>query len=68
MTYLTPDEIIEKYAVFCAHPDRGWYPNRRLIERQLPNIMLQLFKTVSSNNILRNGKKLRGYRNVTYVP
>ena len=65
---LTTDEIIEKYAVYCAHPDRGWYPNRRLVERQLPNIMLQLFKTVSNNNILRNGKKVRGYRNVTYVP
>jgi phage/plasmid-associated DNA primase len=65
---LTTDEIIEKYAVYCAHPDRGWYPNRRLVERQLPNIMLQMFQTVSTNSILRNGKKLRGYRNVTHVP
>jgi hypothetical protein len=65
---LSTDEIIEKYAVYCAQPDRGWYPNRRLVERQLPNIMLQLFNTVSTNTIVRNAKKLRGYRNVTFVP
>jgi len=65
---LTTDEIIEKYAVYCAQPDRGWYPNRRQVERELPNIMLQFFKTVPNGNIVRNGKRARGYRNVTCSP
>jgi phage/plasmid-associated DNA primase len=65
---LTTDELVEKYAIYCNHPDRGWYPNRRSVERQLPNIMLQLFNAVSSNNILRNSRRVRGYHNVTYVP
>ena len=64
---LTTDEIIEAYAVYCAQPNRGWYPNRRQIERQLPDIMLQFFKTVPNSNIVRNGKRARGYRNVTFV-
>jgi putative DNA primase/helicase len=65
---LTTDEIIEHYAVYCADPDRGWYPNRRQVERELPNIMLQLFQTAPNSNIVRNGKRARGYRNVTFTP
>ena len=65
---LTTDEIIEAYAVFCTQPGLGWYPNRRQCERRLPDIMLQFFQTTSSNNILRNGRRLRGYSKVTLVP
>jgi hypothetical protein len=65
---LTTDEIIDKYAIYCADPDRGWFFNRRKVERELPNIMLQLFKTVPNCNISRNDKRARGYRNVTFVP
>ena len=65
---LATNEIIEAYALFCSHPDRGWYPNQRQAERQLPDIMLEFFKTTSSTNISRNNKKVRGYRNVTFIP
>jgi phage/plasmid-associated DNA primase len=65
---LTTAEIIEKYAAYCADPDRGWNINVRSVERELPNVMMQLFKTGVNTNIMRNGKKLRGYRNVTFVP
>ena len=65
---LTTNEIIQKYADYCTDPTRGWNISIKLIERQLPNLMMQLFKTTSNNNIQRNGKKVRGYRNVTYVP
>jgi hypothetical protein len=65
---LTTEEIIDGYAIYCADPDRGWFFNRRKVERDLPNIMLQLFKTVPNCNITRNGKRARGYRNVTFVP
>lgn len=64
---LTTDEIVEKYALYCADPCRGWIVNTYLVQRQLPNIMLQIFKTVSNHNLTRNGKKARGYRNVTFV-
>jgi phage/plasmid-associated DNA primase len=64
---LTTNEIIEAYAVFCADPDRGWYPNQRQVERQLPDIMLEFFKTTSNSNLVRNNKRTRGYRNVTFI-
>jgi hypothetical protein len=65
---LTTDEIIEQYAIYCAGPDRGWFINRRQVERELPNIMLQFFHTAPNGNIVRNNKRARGYRNVTFVP
>jgi phage/plasmid-associated DNA primase len=64
---LTTDEIIEKYAIYCAAPDRGWFINRRQVERELPNIMLEFFHTVANGNIVRNKKRARGYRNVAFV-
>jgi phage/plasmid-associated DNA primase len=64
---LTTDEIIEAYALYCADPCRGWIINTYLVQRQLPNVMLQLFHTVPNGNIVRNGKRARGYRNVTLI-
>jgi phage/plasmid-associated DNA primase len=64
---ITTDEIVERYAVYCAAADRGWFINRRQVERELPNIMLEFFHTTSNHNIKRNGKSARGYRNVTFV-
>lgn len=65
---MTTQEIIEHYATFCAAPDREWHVNTKTIEKQLPDIMLQLFKTPTNKNIERNGQKLRGYRGIAYVP
>jgi hypothetical protein len=65
---LTTDEIIEKYAVYCAAPDRGWFVNRHHVERELPNIMLQFFHSAPNGNVVRNGKRARGYRNVAFAP
>jgi phage/plasmid-associated DNA primase len=65
---LTTDEIVEKYASYCADPDRGWTINVRAVQRQLPNVMMQQFKTALNTNILRNGKRHRGYRYVALVP
>jgi phage/plasmid-associated DNA primase len=64
---LTTEEIVEKYALYCADPCRGWIVNTYLVQRQLPNIMLQIFKTVPNHNLIRNEKKARGYRNVTFI-
>ena len=65
---LTTQEIIEHFAVYCADPGRCWRPNPMDIARQLPGVMLQLFGISSSHSILRNGKGLRGYRNVIFAP
>ena len=64
---LTTDEIIEKYAVYCAAPERGWTVNRYQVQRELPDIMLEFFHTALNNNLKRNGKTARGYRNVAFV-
>jgi phage/plasmid-associated DNA primase len=64
---LTTDEIIEAYALYCADPCRGWIINSHIVQRQLPNVMIQLFHTVPNGNIVRNNKRVRGYRNVTFV-
>ena len=69
---MTTEEILQHYAVYCGAPERGWYYNQRIVERQLPDLMMQLFKTPANKNILRkdpNGKdqKHRGYRGIAYV-
>src|SRR5262249_39519593 len=64
---LTSEEIIEKYGLYCADPSRRWNANMNLVLRRLPSIMLQLFQTVQSTNIVRNNKNARGYRNVTFA-
>ena len=65
---LTTQEIIEKYAVYCSDPDRQWSVSNKLLERQLPSIMLQEFHSSVSTHIQRNGKNARGYCGVAYVP
>jgi phage/plasmid-associated DNA primase len=62
---LTTDEILREYADYCAQPERGWNINTRALQRQLPDIMLELFKAPLSTNIVRDEKRHRGYRFVT---
>jgi phage/plasmid-associated DNA primase len=64
---LTTDEILKEYAEYCAQPERGWNLNMRTLQRQLPNIMLQFFKTPLNTHIQRNGKNYRGYRFVAFA-
>jgi phage/plasmid-associated DNA primase len=67
---LSSQEIIEKYAAYCAEPEHGWNFNTRKVERQLPDLMMQLFQTAQSHSISRGlpSKNVRGYRNVTFRP
>lgn len=63
---LTVSEIIQAYAHFC--PDKGWDPlPESQIGRQLPSLMLELFKTVKSNSCQREGKSARGFRGVAFI-
>ena len=65
---LTTREIIEKYASFCADPDRQWSISSGKIERQLSTIMLSEFHITISHNVTDpdSGRKVRGYRGVRY--
>jgi phage/plasmid-associated DNA primase len=63
---LTVDEIIEAYADFC--PEMGWNPLAITeIQRELPSLMLDKFRTIRAQDIQRDGKSKRGFRNVAFI-
>jgi phage/plasmid-associated DNA primase len=62
---LTTDEIIEAYGKYCR--DQGWdnLP-ASVIQRRLPDHMVEIFSAVQSENLKREGKRARGYRRVRW--
>ena len=61
---VTSDEISQAYAEFCA--DKGWnaLPSS-VVERTLPDLLLEFFHVTKSHSIERDGKKSnRGWRRV----
>lgn len=64
---LAVEEIVEAYAEFC--PEMGWNPAPVTeIQRDLPSLMLELYRTTKSNDIRRNDKSRKGFRNVAFIP
>ena len=64
---LAVEEIVEAYAEYC--PELGWNPLPITeIQRDLPSLMLELFRTTKSNDIRRNDKARKGFRNVAFIP
>jgi P4 family phage/plasmid primase-like protien len=71
---LTTAEIIERFAIYCS--EHGWGMSSTTAERQLPDLMMELFNVSKSNNIEREGalkadgqretRQLRGFRGVTF--
>jgi putative DNA primase/helicase len=60
---LTAAEIIEAYNTYCANC--GWSPTPgNVAQRQLDDLMLELFSVAKVNNVPREGKAQRGFRNV----
>ena len=61
---VTSAEISQAYAEFCA--DKGWNAlPTSVVERTLPDLMLELFHVTKSHDLERNGKKSnRGWRGV----
>ena len=61
---MTSAEISQAYAEFCA--DHGWNAlPTSVVERTLPDIMLESFHVTRSHSIERDGKKSnRGWRKV----
>ena len=61
---VTTSEISQGYAEFCA--DKGWNAlPTSVVERTLPDLMLESFHVTKSHDIPREGKKSnRGWRKV----
>jgi phage/plasmid-associated DNA primase len=61
---VTSAEISQAYAEFCA--DKGWNAlSSAVVERTLPDLMLEFFHVTKSHDIERDGKKSnRGWRRV----
>ena len=61
---VTTSEISQAYSEFCA--DKGWNAlSSAVVERTLPDIMLDTFHVTKSHDIERNGKKSnRGWHKV----
>ncbi|MEI8291759.1 MAG: DUF5906 domain-containing protein [Verrucomicrobiota bacterium] len=61
---VTSSEISQAYAEFCA--DKGWNAlPTSVVERTLPDLMLEMFHVTKSHSIERDGKKSnRGWRRV----
>lgn len=57
-------EAIEAYFRFCA--DCDWTPQAgRIVERDLPDLLLELWGTSKNHHVERGGKQVRGWAGVT---
>lgn len=63
---LTTPEIVERFATYCS--EHGWGMSSTIAERQLPDLMFELFNVGKSNNLEREGKTHRGFRGLTFRP
>ena len=62
---LTVNEIIEKYAEYC--PTKGWNSKPiTVIQKDLDELMLEMFQTSKSHSIKRGNSNFRGFRKVTF--
>lgn len=64
---LTSAELVMAYVGYCN--DQGWNAlPQRIVENQLPDIMLKELSVQKVNDISRNGKWFRGYHGVVFKP
>jgi hypothetical protein len=60
---LTTSEIVQAFYAFCD--ENGWkVESVGKIERELPDVMLELHRVVKVNNIERDNRSAKGYRGV----
>jgi hypothetical protein len=63
---LTSAEIVKAYFDYCA--ERNWVAiSSRKVELELTDIMLELFRSAKGGNVERDGKRQKGYPNVSFV-
>ena len=60
---VTSEEIVQAYAEYCS--DQGWNPLPiTVVQQQLPDLMLELFRSTKSHKVQRDGKAQRGWKGV----
>jgi P4 family phage/plasmid primase-like protien len=60
---VTSDEAVTAYAEYCS--DRSWNPLPiTTVQQQLPDLMLELFRSAKSHGVQRDGKSQRGWKGV----
>ena len=60
---ITSDEAVRAYAEYCS--DRGWNPLPVItVQQQLPDLMLEFYRSAKSNSLQRAGKSQKGWRGV----
>ena len=61
---LSSEEIVEAYALFCK--SHNWTSlSLKTVERRLVDLMLERFNAHKHSRVIRNGKRVNGYSNVT---
>ena len=59
---LTTAEIVSAYFDYCS--EKGWIAfSSKTVERSLPDIMLEHFRSALNSHVERNGKRQKGYPN-----
>ena len=62
---LTTAEIVSAYLDYCS--DQGWLAfSSKTVERNLPDLMLDLYRSALNTHVERNGKRQKGYPNVSF--
>ena len=64
---MTNDEIIRAYSVFCK--ERGWEPvSSHVLYSRLPDLVLHKLGASKASDVIRNGARHKGYRNLILLP
>jgi hypothetical protein len=64
---LATDEIISAYADYCK--EKEWKPQpAKIVERQLPDLMLEIHTARPDRHLSRDNRTVRGYRQVALKP
>jgi phage/plasmid-associated DNA primase len=60
---VTSEEIVQSYAEYCS--DQGWNPLPiTVVQQQLPDLVLELFRSTKSHKVQRDDKAQRGWKGV----
>ena len=61
---MTTGEIVQAYFDYCS--EKGWVAfSSKKVERDLTDIMLEHFRSALNSHVERNGKRQKGYPNVS---
>ena len=63
---LTTGEIVQAYFDYCS--EKGWVAfSSKVVERSLPDILLELFHSALNTHVERNGRRQKGYPNICFA-